>query len=137
MESVSKSRQVTLTVAVIAAVIIGLVVAIIWRTGGALDGAIEFLGRWFFAVFCTVYAVTQLRVYVLRRKREARLASGVPLSAFGYFTALWFALAVAATVYGIRGGDGWREAAAWVTIVVVICVQQFVLGRLIQRAETR
>jgi hypothetical protein len=137
MESVSKGRQLSLKIAVIAAVIVGLVLAIVWRTGGALDVAIEFLGRWFFTIFCTVYAIAQLRVYVLRRKREARLATGVPLSAFGFFTALWFALALAAFVYGIRGGDGWRETAAWVTIVAVICIQQFVLGRLVRRAETR
>ncbi len=137
MQSVSKGRQLSLTIAVLAAVVIGLVLAIVWRTGGALDGAVEFLGRWFFAVFCLVYALAQLRVYVRRRKREARLATGVPLSAFGYFTALWFALALAAIVYGIRGGDGWRETAAWVTIVVVICVQQFVLGRLVRRADTQ
>jgi hypothetical protein len=137
MGSASKGRQLYLTIAVIAAVIIGLVAAIVWRTGGALDGAVEFLGRWFFAVFCTVYALAQMRVYVLRRKHGARLATGVPLSAFGYFMALWFALALAATVYAIMGGDGWRETAAWVTIVIVICVQQFVLGRLVRRSDTQ
>ena len=136
MEEVSKSRQLSLTIAVIAAVVIGLVLAIVWRTGGAIDVAVEFLGRWFFAIFCTVYAVAQLRVYVLRRKHEARLATGVPLSAFGFFTVLWFALALAAVLYGIHGGDGWRETAAWVTIVAVICIQQFVLGRLVHRADT-
>lgn len=137
MEGVSKGRQLSLTVAVIAAVIVGLVLAVIWRTGGALDPAVDFLGRWFFAVFCTVYALTQLRVYVLRRKREARVAAGVPTSVFGYFTALWFVLAAAAVVYGIRGGDGWWETAAWVTIVALICIQLFVLGRLVHRADPR
>ncbi|MGD8698295.1 MAG: hypothetical protein PVJ43_03330 [Gemmatimonadales bacterium] len=137
MDNVTKGRQLSVTIAVIAAVIAGLVMAVVWRTGGALDTAVDFLGRWFFAVFCTVYALTQLRVYILRRKQEARVAAGVPPSAFGYFTVLWFVLAAAAVVYGIRGGGGWWETAAWVTIVAVICIQLFVLGRLIHRANPR
>ncbi len=136
MEDASRRRQISLTILVIAAVIVGLVLAIVWRTSGALDGAVEFLSRWFFAVFCTLYALAQLRVCVVRCRREARLASGIPLSAFAFFTALWFVLAAAAIVYGLQGGDGWMETAAWVTIVGVICVQLVVLGRFAQRAST-
>lgn len=137
MESVDKRRQLSLTIVVIAAVILGLVLAIVWRMSGTLEGAVEFLSRWFFAVFCTLYALAQLRVCLVRRRHEARVATGVPLSTFGFFTALWFVLALAAIVYGVQGGDGWLETAAWVTIVVVICVQQFVLGRLIKRTQTQ
>lgn len=135
MESVSKARRLSLTIMVIAAVIIGLVLAIVWRRSSALDGTLEFVSRWFFAVFCTVYALAQLRVFVLRKKREARLAAQVPVSVFGFFMVLWFVLAVAAIVYGIQGGDGWWETGAWVTIVAVTCVQLLVLGGLAQRTD--
>lgn len=133
MEDASKARQLSLTIIVIAAVIIGLVLALLWRRGGGLDGSIEFARRWFFAAFCMAYALTQLRVFVLRKKREARLAAGVPVSAFGFFMIVWFVLAVASIAYGLRGGDGWWETGAWVTIVAVICVQLLVLGGLAQR----
>lgn len=135
MEDVSKARRVSLTVIVIAAVVIGLVLAIVWRRGGTLDGSVEFLSRWFFAVFCTAYALAQLRVFFLRKNREARLAAGVPLAVFGFFMVVWFVLAAAAIVYGFQGGDGWWETGAWVTIVAVICVQLLVLGGLAQRAD--
>jgi len=133
MEDASKARQLSLTIIVIAAVIIGLVLALLWRRGGTLDGSLELVRRWFFAVFCMAYALAQLRVFVLRKKREARLAAGVPLSAFGFFMVVWFVLAVVAIVYGLRGGEGWWETGAWVTIVAVICVQLLVLGGLAQR----
>jgi hypothetical protein len=135
MDSVSRARQLSLTIGVIAAVILALVLAIVWRRGGALEGMTDFLSRWFFAAFCTVYALAQLRVFVLRKKREARLAAEVPLSVFGFFMVLWFVLALAATFYGVRGGDGWWETFGWVTIVAVICVQLLVLGGLARRTD--
>lgn len=135
MDKVSKTRQLSLTIIVIAAVILALVLAIVWRRGGAPEEMTDLMGRWFFAVFCTVYALAQLRVYVLRRRRAARVAADVPLSAFGFFTGLWFVLALAAIVYGIRGGGGWWETFGWVTIVAVICVQLLVLGGLARRTD--
>lgn len=135
MGNVSKARQLSLTILVIAAVILALVLAIVWRRGGAAEGMTDLLSRWFFAVFCTVYALAQLRVYVLRKRRAARVAADVPLSVFGFFMGLWFALAMAAIVYGIQGGDGWWETFGWVTIVAVICVQLLVLGGLTRRTN--
>ncbi len=137
MENANRRRQISLTIIVIGAVIVGLVLAMVWRTSGALDGAVEFLSRWFFAVFCTLYALAQLRVCVVRCRGGARLESSIPLSAFAFFTALWFVLAIAAIVYGLQGGDSWMETAGWVTIVGVICIQLIVLGRFAQRANTQ
>lgn len=132
---VSKRRETALTVAVLAAVILVLALAIVVQRGNQLDVAVEFLSRWFFAVFCTAYALAQARVYFLRKSQQVRVAMDMPVSPFGFFTVLWFALAVASVVYGVRGGDGWLEVAAWITIVLVICVQQLVLGRLQRRSS--
>jgi hypothetical protein len=112
------------------------VLALLIPAAGALETVMNVLRRWFFAAFCTLYALVQARVYVVRRRREARVARDVPISAFGFFTAVWFALAVAAVVYGILEPAGWWETAAWVTIVLVICIEMIVLGRLYRRSES-
>jgi hypothetical protein len=39
-------------------------------------------------------------------------------------------LALAAIVYGVLGLEGWWEIAGWATLVLVICVQLIVLGKL-------
>lgn len=103
---------------------------------GFLDAVSGFVSRWFFTAFCTVFAVAQARVYVARRRREARLARHVPASPFALFTALWAVLAVVGLIYGIvEPGRSW-EVAGWITITVVICVQLFVLGGLEQRLRS-
>jgi hypothetical protein len=123
-----------LTAAVMAGIIVVLVGAFFIRAEGALEGTTAFLSRWFFAIFCAIFALAQLRVYVMRRRQEARVASHVPSGAFGLFTALWVVLAIAATVYGVTGVNGWWEIAAWAVLVVVICVQLIVLGGLERKA---
>jgi hypothetical protein len=120
---------------VVLAIIAALAVAITVQGTTALDSAITYLARWFFAIFCTLFALAQARVYYVRRRRQARLATDVPLSAFGFFTFLWFLLSAAAIIYGINGAGGWWETAAWVTVVLVICVQLAVLGGLEQRTH--
>lgn len=129
---VDKRKQTSLTVIVLVATIGALALALLIPASGALDAAVGFLSRWFFAIFCTLYAFTQARVYVIRRRHQARMASYVSTSVFGFFAALWFALAVAAVVFGVLHLEGWWEVAAWATIVVVICVQLFVLGQLVR-----
>lgn len=132
----SKRRQTGLIVLVLLAVVMGLVLALLIPAGGALETVMNVLRRWFFAVFCTLYALAHARVYVVRRHRGARVARDVPVSAFGFFTAVWFALAAAAVVYGILEPAGWWETAAWVTIVLVICIEMIVLGTLYRRSES-
>lgn len=129
-------RQVLLTLLIITAVIAGLALAIIVPAGVGLDAAVDFLSRWFFAFFCTLFALVQARVYQIRRRHAARLAREIPAGAFGLFTLLWLVLAVAAVVYGILDLEGWWEVAAWATVVVVICVQLLVLGGLQRRSES-
>jgi len=124
-----------LTVFVLLAVVAGLVLAILVPASGGLESAMGFLRRWFFAIFCTLYALTQARVYMLRRHDAAQLGRGMPVSAFGIFTAIWIALAIAAIAYGILEPSGWWETAAWVVVVVVICVELVVLGKLYRRSE--
>ncbi len=60
---------------------------------------------------------------------------GVPLAAHAVFTVIWAVLAVAAIVYGILDVGGLYEAVGWVTIVLMICIQLIVLGRLDQRVQ--
>jgi small-conductance mechanosensitive channel len=129
---VDKRKQTSITVIVLVATIGAFALALLIPASGALDAAVGFLSRWFFAIFCTLYAFTQARVYVIRRRHQARMASYLSTSVFGFFAALWFTLAIAAVAFGFLRLEGWWEVAAWATIVVVICVQLFVLGRLVQ-----
>lgn len=135
----TKKTQRTLALLVFGAVVSGMAGAVLLFNFGAtgfLDAVSGFVSRWFFTVFCTVFAVAQARVYVARRRREARLARHVPASLFALFTALWAVLAVAGLVYGIvEPGRSW-EVAGWITITVVICVQLFVLGGLERRLRS-
>jgi hypothetical protein len=124
-----------LTVFVLLAVVAGLVLAILIPASGNLDFVMGFLRRWFFAIFCTLYALTQARVYMLRRHDLAQVGPAMPVSAFGIFTAVWIALAVAAIVYGILEPTGWWEAAGWVVVILVICLELLVLGKLYRRSE--
>ncbi len=120
-----------LTVVVLLAVVIGLVLAIAIPASGRLDAVVEFIGRWFFAIFCTLFAVVQLRVYVARRHEEVHVAPYLPVSVFGVFAFVWVVLAVAAIAYGVLSPGGWWEKAGWVVIVSVVCIELFVLGRLV------
>ncbi len=118
----------------------GSVLAFLTQPGGWTDAMLEVAGSWFFAVFCTLYAIVQGRVYFMFRRRMASedsetVATDVPVSAHGYFTIVWAALALAAIAYGIAGIGGWRETAAWVTILLVICIQLLVLGKLDRRIQ--
>jgi hypothetical protein len=124
-----------LTAAVMAGVFVVLVGAFFIRAEGALEATTAFLSRWFFAIFCTIFSLAQVRVYGMRRRRQARVASHVPSGAFGLFTVLWLVMAIAAIVYGVTGVDGWWEIAAWAVLVVVICVQLIVLGGLEEKAK--
>ena len=121
-----------LTVFVLLAVVGGLVLAIAIPASGSLDTVVDFMGRWFFAIFCTLFAIVQLRVYVTRRHEEVHIAPYLPVSVFGVFAFIWVALAVAAIAYGFLAPDGWWEKAAWVVMVSVICVELFVLGKLVR-----
>jgi fatty acid desaturase len=120
-----------LTAFVLLAVVAGLVLAIAIPASGSLDSIVNFMGRWFFAIFCTLFAVVQLRVYATRRHEEAHIAPYLPVSVFGVFSFIWVALAVAAIAYGYFAPSGWWEKAGWVVIVSVICVELFVLGKLL------
>lgn len=121
-----------LTVFVLLAVVAGLVLAIAIPASGTLDAVVDFMSRWFFAIFCTLFAVVQLRVYVTRRHEEVHIAPYLPVSVFGVFAFIWVALALAAIAYGFFAPGGWWEKAAWVVVVSVICVELFVLGKLIR-----
>ena len=125
-----------LTALVLSAVVVGLVLAMAIPASGSLDPVVEFLGRWFFAIFCTLFAIVQLRVYVTRRHEEAHIAPYLPVSVFGVFAFIWVALALAAIVYGYFAPGGWWEKAGWVIIVSVICVELFLLGRLVGKRAT-
>jgi len=104
---------------------------------GTLDTVVVFLGRWFFAIFCTLFAIVQLRVYVTRRHEEAHIAPYLPVSVFGVFAFIWVALAIAAVAYGYFAPGGWWEKAGWVVIVSVICVELFLLGRLVGKRASQ
>lgn len=95
---------------------------------GVVEAVAGFVTRWFFAAFCVVFAVAQIRVYTTRRRREARVARYVPAAPFAFFTVLWILLAVAGIVYGVIEPRGYWEIAGWITIALVIIVQLFVLG---------
>ena len=127
MSRQQKSLPYIVVFVVIAIVVLGFLVP----TSGALGPMEAFLRRWFFAIFCTLYALAQARVYRMRRRQQARVAVHMRVFTFAFFMALWFVLAVAAVVYGIVGPRGWWETAAWVTVGLVICVQLIVLGRLV------
>ena len=119
-----------------AVVVAGLVLAILIPVSGATQTVTEIVARWFFAVFCTLYAVVQGRLYLRFRRQElAEEYVGVPVGAYAVFTAIWSVLAVAAIVYGILDVGGLYETAGWVTIVLMICIQMIVLGRLDQRVQ--
>lgn len=121
-----------LTVFVLLAVVAGLVLAIAIPASGTLDAVVDFMGRWFFAIFCTLFAVVQLRVYAMRRHEEVHIAPNLPVSVFGVFAFIWVALALAAIAYGFFAPGGWWEKAAWVVVVSVICVELLVLGKLVR-----
>lgn len=121
-----------LTVFVLLAVVAGLVLAIAIPASGNVDTLVEFMGRWFFAIFCTLFAIVQLRVYATRRHEEVHIAPHLPVSVFGVFAFIWVALAITAIAYGYFAPGGWWEKAAWVVIVSVICVELFVLGKLVR-----
>lgn len=99
-----------------------------------VSGAIR---RWFFAVFCVLFAITQVRVYLTRRRAEAHLARYVPSAPFAFFTALWSVLAVAGIVYGILELGLYWEIAGWITVALVVCVQLWVLGGIERRFRAR
>jgi hypothetical protein len=119
-----------------AVVVVGLVVAVLIPVTGATEAVTEIVTRWFFAVFCTLYAIVQGRLYFrFRRRRRAGAYVGVPIAAHAVFTVIWAALAVAAVVYGILGVSRLVQTIGWVTIVLMICIQLIVLGRLDQRVQ--
>jgi hypothetical protein len=135
-KSTEGKRSATgLTVFVLLAVVAGLVLAILVPASGNFESIMGLLRRWFFAIFCTLYALTQARVYMLRRHDEAHVGRRMPVSAFGIFTAVWIGLAIAAIAYGILEPTGWWEKAAWVVVVSVICLEMVVLGKLYRRSE--
>ena len=132
----SEGAKKPLTFILPAVVVAGLVVAILIPVSGATETVTEIVARWFFAVFCTLYAVVQGRLYFkFRRQEQAEAYVGVPIGAYAAFTVIWAALAVAAIAYGIFDVDGLYETAGWVTIVLMICIQLSVLGRLDQRVQ--
>ncbi|UCC72798.1 MAG: hypothetical protein JSV86_20990 [Gemmatimonadota bacterium] len=119
-----------------AVVVVGLVLAILIPVSGAMETVTEAVARWFFAVFCTLYAIVQGRLYSkFRRRRSEGASAGVPVSAHGAFTAVWVVLAVLSIFYGIRGLGGRLEVAGWITIALVICMQMILLGRLDRRVR--
>lgn len=130
------ARKKSLTWILPAVVVVGLVIAILIPVSGATETVTEIVARWFFAVFCTLYAIVQGRVYFkFRARRRVGEYAGVPLAAYAVFTGIWSAFAVAAIVYGILDVRGPFETAGWVTIVLLICIQMLVLGKLDQRVE--
>ncbi len=120
-----------LALLVFGAVVSGMVAAVLLLNFGA-TGVVEavsgFVTRWFFAVFCVVFAIAQARVYLIRRREEARVARHVPAGPFGLFTVVWMVLAGAGIVYGIVEPGHYWEIAGWITITLVVCSQLFVLG---------
>ncbi|MGD2218115.1 MAG: hypothetical protein PVJ64_15265 [Gemmatimonadales bacterium] len=132
----SEGTRKSLTFILPAVVVIGLVVAILLPVTGTIHTVTDVVARWFFAVFCTLYAGVQGRLYLkFRRAEKAEAYVGVPIGAYAVFTVIWTVLAVAATVYGIFNVGGTYETAGWVTIVLMICVQLIVLGRLDKRVQ--
>jgi len=130
------TRKKPLTFILPAVVVVGLVLAILIPVSGAMQTVTNVVARWFFAVFCTLYAVVQGRLYLkFRRQEKAEAYVGVPLGAYAAFTVIWAALAVAAIVYGILDAGGTYETAGWVTIALMICIQLIVLGKLDQRVQ--
>ncbi|MGD2153757.1 MAG: hypothetical protein PVG79_10865 [Gemmatimonadales bacterium] len=130
------TRKKPLTFILPAVVVVGLVLAILIPVSGAMETVTDIVARWFFAVFCTLYAVVQGRLYFkFRRQEKAEAYVGVPLGAYAVFTLIWVALAVAAIVYGILDAGGTYETAGWVTIGLMICIQLIVLGKLDQRVQ--
>lgn len=103
---------------------------------GVVDAVSGFVTRWFFAVFCVVFAIAQARVYLIRRREEARVARYVPASPFAIFTAVWSILAAAGVIYGIVEPGHYWEIAGWVVITLVVCAQLFVLGGIEQRLRS-
>jgi hypothetical protein len=119
-----------------AVVVAGLVLAILIPVSGATETVTAIVARWFFAVFCTLYAAVQGRLYLkFRRAEQAEAYVGVPIGAYAAFTVIWAVLAVAAIIYGVLDIGGLYETAGWVTIVLMICIQLIVLGRLDQRVQ--
>ncbi|NIN73386.1 MAG: hypothetical protein GTO46_15970 [Gemmatimonadetes bacterium] len=130
------ARIKPLTFILPAVVVVGLVVAILIPVSGLTQTVTQLVARWFFAVFCTLYAVVQGRLYLkFRRAERAEAYVGVPIGAYAAFTVVWAVLAVAAILYGVFDVGGMYEAAGWVTIVLMICMQLIVLGRLDQRVQ--
>ncbi len=131
------TQKKSLTWILPAVVVLGLVLAILIPVSGATEAVVDIVARWFFAVFCTLYAIVQARVYFMFRRRRASLADseGVPVAIHGAFTLVWAILAVAAIVYGITGVDGGLETAGWVTIVLLVGIQMLVLGRFDSRVR--
>lgn len=126
----------SLTFILPAVVVAGLVLAILIPVSGAKETVMAIVARWFFAVFCTLYAAVQARLYLkFRRAEKAEAYVGVPIGAYAAFTVVWAVLSVGAVVYGIVDPDGLYETAGWVTIVLMICIQLIVLGRLDQRVQ--
>ena len=132
----NEARKKHLTFILPAAAVGLLVLAILIPVSGATETVTEAVSRWFFAVFCTLYAVVQGRVYLRFRQREKNGAYvGVPIGAYAVFTVIWLVLAVAAIVYGVLNVRGLYETAGWVTIVLMICIQLIVLGQLDTRVQ--
>ncbi len=130
------ARSKPLTFILPAVVVVGLVVAILIPVSGATETVTGIVARWFFAVFCTLYAAVQGRLYLkFRQAEKAEAYVGVPIGAYAAFTVVWALLAVAAILYGILNMGGLYETAGWVTIVLMICIQLIVLGRLDQRVQ--
>ena len=76
-----------------AVVVAGLVLAILIPVSGATQTVTEIVARWFFAVFCTLYAVVQGRLYLkFRQAEKAEAYVGVPIGAYAFFTVIWVPL---------------------------------------------
>jgi hypothetical protein len=130
------ARIKPLTFILPAIVVVGLVVAILVPVSGATETVTNVVARWFFAVFCTLYAVVQGRLYLkFRRQEKAEAYVGVPIGAYAAFTVVWAVLAVAAILYGVLDVGSMYETVGWVTIVLMICIQLIVLGRLDRRVQ--
>ncbi|UCC85240.1 MAG: hypothetical protein JSW46_10135 [Gemmatimonadota bacterium] len=130
------ARKKPLTFILPAVVVAGLVLAILIPVSGVTETVTDLVARWFFAVFCTLYVGVQGRLYIkFRQAEKAEAYVGVPIGAYAAFTVIWAVLAVAAIVYGVLDVRGTYETAGWVTIVLMICIQLIVLGRLDQRVQ--
>ncbi|UCF21461.1 MAG: hypothetical protein JSU87_08780 [Gemmatimonadota bacterium] len=133
---VSEARKRSLIAIVLALVVVGLILGVIISTSDTMEPVVKLVNRWFFALFCSLFAIAQLRVYQVRRRQQARLATHVPVAAFGIFAAIWVLLAIVSFLYGAVGlGRSW-ETAGWITIVLIICIQQLVLGKLTRSSES-